>query len=302
MLREATNNQKVIIAMLGGLCLLSLLVFTGSSSSPDSEAAGRLADKDKCPPYDLESERNPPTPTPTPTVCEGGNAEEEILRESAMHRMIAKRNARWSAGLNVLPHGWLEIPPVWSCAVRERVGNAGDGGKWLCDMHRVPVGRCVMYSFGSNYDTTFETEISAEKKCEIHIFDPTVNLPPDSRWTFHKLGIHETKANLSIGPVDTLLNIVHALGHKHIDILKVDVEGSEWKALAEWLATPDPGFTVDQLSIEVHWPPGGVKQVADFVAALEKKNMYAFSWEENPFDLLVTEYSFVNMSFVKAEV
>jgi len=156
-----------------------------------------------------------------------------------------------------------------------------------------------MYSFGSNYDTTFEAEIYATKKCEIHIFDPTVNLSPDSRWTFYKLGIYDNKTTLpNIGPVDTLLHIVHSLGHKHIHILKIDVEGSEWVALAEWLASPDPGFSVDMLSIEVHWPKGGVKQIMDFISALERKNMFAFSWEENPYDMLVTEYSFVNMSFV----
>lgn len=41
--------------------------------------------------------------------------------------------------------------------------------------------------------------------------------------------------NYDIVPVDTLKNIMDSLGHKHIDLLKLDIEGAENKVLNNML-------------------------------------------------------------------
>lgn len=48
--------------------------------------------------------------------------------------------------------------PVISCMFQRRMGMRGDGGKWVCDPHRIKKG-CLVYSFGSSSDYTFETAI-----------------------------------------------------------------------------------------------------------------------------------------------
>lgn len=46
-----------------------------------------------------------------------------------------------------------------------------------------------------------------------------------------------------------LTDIVQELGHSHIDILKIDIEGSEYKILDSILSAP---VQIDQILIEIH--------------------------------------------------
>jgi len=124
---------------------------------------------------------------------------------------------------------WNIHEPTWNCPWEERFGNSGDGGKWVCG-GRFLKSPCVIYSFGSAGDTSFERDISQFSSCEIHTFDPSVKvlgfMPSNAQ--FHRLGIFGEEKNISVGPVTTLKKIMDSLGHKFIDILKIDVEYSEW--------------------------------------------------------------------------
>lgn len=46
-----------------------------------------------------------------------------------------------------------------------------------------------------------------------------------------------------------LTDVVKELGHKKIDILKIDIEGSEYKVLDSILSAP---VEIDQILIEIH--------------------------------------------------
>lgn len=182
----------------------------------------------------------------------------------------------------------------------ERVGKPGDGGKWLCDPHRLVPSRCVVYSFGSAWDTSFEEDIFRLKQCEVHIFDPTVDLPASPRYTFHKLGISDKTGTIEkVGPVDTLANIARDLGHTHIDVLKVDVEYHEWTGLRDWIQNVDAfHFGVGQLSVEVHAPPGNSRGMAEWISGLEARGMYQFAFEPNfCCDGMLAELGFVNLTW-----
>jgi hypothetical protein len=161
---------------------------------------------------------------------------------------------KFSAGyVNV----WDLYPPNVACPDVARIGPAGDGGKWVCgaswlkrykgpDNKSMAEGRsgapCLMYSFGISTDSHFEKEIYEILGCEIHAFDPTIGkMPTDRSWppsrasnrhphiTFHKIALSDVA-----GPTDTfsysmsLQDIIHALNHSYIDIIKMDIEGGEW--------------------------------------------------------------------------
>jgi hypothetical protein len=53
-----------------------------------------------------------------------------------------------------------------------------------------------------------------------------------------------------LGHVRRLTTIVQSLGHDHIDVLKLDVEGSEFEAVPDLLAS---GVRVEQLLVEIHY-------------------------------------------------
>ena len=107
-------------------------------------------------------------------------------------------------------------------------------GKWICDPHRIAKQqKCLVYSIGSNGDTSFEQGIKKElPNCEIHTFD----IKDFTKWVaphsnFHQWGIgtsaqEEKNGNLPF-VFHTLKNTVQRLGHKHrvIDIFKIDCEG-----------------------------------------------------------------------------
>ena len=77
--------------------------------------------------------------------------------------------------LNML-EGWL---PLFSCPHERRIGGLGDGGKWVCDPHRikdqVKTNGCLVYSVGSRGDFIFEEQINEalSNECEMHTFDPS---------------------------------------------------------------------------------------------------------------------------------
>eukprot|EP00966_Prymnesium_polylepis_P076994 1783895-Prymnesium_polylepis.1 len=156
----------------------------------------------------------------------------------------------------------------WTCPDREMVPYAyrwGDGHKWMCGMSRPrPVG-CLLYSFGSNGEDSWERAVALRRlECEIHIFDHTLTANETRRMEarsraygarFHPVGLgardtmrtpHRDDES-AIGGVRGLSDrggqvlrlgtIMRLLGHewrRRIDFLKVDVEGAcegaEWKA------------------------------------------------------------------------
>lgn len=92
--------------------------------------------------------------------------------------------------------------------------------------------------------------MAALTDCEIHIFDPTpglqnkinsgsAKLPP--RTSYHDIGLVAKKGEkLVINNVDvpakTLSEIMQSLKHTHVDVLKIDIEGSERSGLFDDIA------------------------------------------------------------------
>lgn len=136
-------------------------------------------------------------------------------------------------------------------------GVDADGGYVVCDEPEVNwrKGDCSLFSFGVASDDSFELAFAKRYRCEVHEFDPTVNgskgADTGELVHFHKLGCWKEKGNLSIGPVDTIENLVSRFHKKGNSLnLKIDVEGSEWETLP---AVPDSLLDrVDHLIMEAH--------------------------------------------------
>lgn len=162
----------------------------------------------------------------------------------------------------------------------------GGGGEWD-GWHVLPDllgSRPLVYSFGIGDDISFDRAIIEQYGAEVHGFDPTPeatawieaqDLP--SNFHFHPLGLGSHDGIISLFPprkpgrinysqerleyvnelhvpvelpVARLETAMRGLGHAHLDVLKIDVEGSEFEAIPEMLLRP---CSIRQLLVEIHY-------------------------------------------------
>ena len=175
--------------------------------------------------------------------------------------------------------------------------SLADGGKWVCDpldtLARPSRGqhadKCIVYSFGSNGEFSFEFGLDdrVQGGCEIHTFDPFTTDPVTLPHTpareavmqsqaelkrrgivVHELGLasHDfvtpplSKWNNRRVVMRSLQTIARDLNHtgRVIDVLKVDVDGSEYNILGNetwWGELDASGLKIGQLLLEVHFNP-----------------------------------------------
>jgi FkbM family methyltransferase len=167
-----------------------------------------------------------------------------------------------------------------------RVLDGGDSpvtkvGDWTLCTRAIDAGS-VVYSFGVGDNVAWDLAMIRRFGCTVHAFDPTPAsiewvsrqaLPP--QFVFHDWGISNFDGQLPfypprkagsthysqerrasrqaqpvLGQVRRLATIMQSLGHDHIDVLKLDVEGSEFEAVPDLLAS---GIRVGQLLVEIHY-------------------------------------------------
>lgn len=135
-----------------------------------------------------------------------------------------------------------------------------DGQKSVClDAGVAPQpGRCIVYSFGSNGEWSFD-EAMEKYGCRILVFDPTTdswNHKHSKNVWFYALGIGTRDIERGGDPrgwtLATLATLRKRFGHRTIDVLKIDIEGDEWDLLEAWLRDGDLN-SVKQLALEVHF-------------------------------------------------
>lgn len=140
-----------------------------------------------------------------------------------------------------------------------RLGNAGDGGWFICENKEFYKKDCIIFSFGIGDNDSFD-HASALKypKCSIFMFDPTPMVVSrynkSNVWrskkrknlVFYPWGISSNKTisklnnvytnnketkNLIMKDMKTIKNDLHI--SKRINLIKIDVEGFEWKEIQE---------------------------------------------------------------------
>jgi FkbM family methyltransferase len=142
----------------------------------------------------------------------------------------------------------------------------------------------VVYSFGVGDNIDWDRKMIRRFGVTVHAFDPT---PASIAWIegqqlprkfiFHACGISNFDGVLDFFPprrsgsthfsqerrsrlfdsrppvpgrVERLTSIMRRLGHQRIDVLKLDVEGAEFEAIPDLIAS---GIAVEQLLVEIHY-------------------------------------------------
>ena len=218
---------------------------------------------------------------------------------------------------------WDYFGPNFNCISRERVGKIGDGGKWLCGVRTVlkKKSSCVVYSVGSKGEVSFEIGIEHKlPNCEIHIFDPTLTVVQRrnidellEKFYFHDVGLAGsdgemriksrkilwTQRTKSVYQVQSLGTMMASLGHTWLDVLKIDIEGGEWKVFEE-ICKGVSNIPVTQIQIELHFM-GDARTVLSFFKCMGEKGFRVFSVEPNYYgrtaenSKLMIEYSFIQV-------
>jgi FkbM family methyltransferase len=163
----------------------------------------------------------------------------------------------------------------------------------------------VIYSFGIGTDVSFDLECIQRFSAPIHAFDPTPRsiewlarqeLP--SRFVAYPIGIAaydgtlelyppldpthvsysvvERKVTAVSCPVYKLRSIMTSLGHDHIDLLKLDIEGAEYSVLPDVLRDQVP---IRQICVEFHhrWREIGALETDAIIDALRGVGYRLFS-------------------------
>lgn len=154
------------------------------------------------------------------------------------------------------------------------------GGFYLCPNFLDE--NSIVYSFGIGEDMSFDNAVIKNHNCNVFGFDPT---PKSVEWiktqetsnkfqfydfgisnkngivnfflpknTGHVSGSLDLQININENrkinvEVKSLSDIVDRLGHKHIDVLKMDIEGSEYDVLENILNSKIP---ITQILVEFH--------------------------------------------------
>ncbi|KII83776.1 hypothetical protein PLICRDRAFT_127233 [Plicaturopsis crispa FD-325 SS-3] len=213
---------------------------------------------------------------------------------------------------------WDFFPAAFNCPHEvERIGALGDGGKWVCGLSRVEQKPdCVIYSVGINYESSFEADIlSRTQFCEIWGYDFTVGAfgpqIADSykhRTHFHPFGLSgvDSHGPKDTAPMYTLKSLMTMNGHKHIDILKIDIESWEFDTLTAlikpYLAEGRP-LPFGQLQLEIHIWHRKFPEFLKWWEMLEEAGLRPFMTEPNLVyqnynhhaNSDLAEYSFINI-------
>ena len=199
---------------------------------------------------------------------------------------------------------------------REWLG--AEGARWcICPRRLGP--ESIVYSFGIGDDISFDLALIHRFGVTVNAFDPTPRAAewlagcklPD-RFVVHGIGLaafdgvatfsppederHVSYSTVPRGaegslkaPVRRLSTILGELGHRELDLLKVDIEGGEYEALADIVRSEIP---IRQLLVEFHhrWPEIGVRRTREAIASLNARNFRIFDVAPSG-----EEYSFIRL-------
>jgi len=196
--------------------------------------------------------------------------------------------------------------PDFTCPHEMRIGDRGDGGKWICDPHRIAArGTCLVYSVGSRGDFSFEVSVLKEisPDCEIHTFDLDDYTEvadkefPQGQVKFHHWGLGvETNEHNPKYNIKSLKRTITELGHqgRTIDVFKIDCDNCEWETYQSWF---ESDVILRQVQVEIHRNPR--PQIQNFFRAFRNNGYVMFHKEPNIAHPLNSPVEAIEFSFLK---
>ncbi|MDA0765593.1 MAG: FkbM family methyltransferase [Verrucomicrobia bacterium] len=176
----------------------------------------------------------------------------------------------------------------------------------------------LVYSFGIGNDIAWDLEMMERFNLQLHGFDPT---PESIAWIktqdlpknfqFHDVGLSSEDGHLSVYPpkkpgrfnftqeklnyvtedghkpikipVKRLRSIMNELGHEMIDVLKIDIEGSEFEAIPDIFESK---CRFDYLLVEIHYhfPQRSFEAGVDLIKRIEKEGFACFYISERGYE------------------
>ncbi|KAH6673983.1 methyltransferase domain-containing protein [Plectosphaerella plurivora] len=210
---------------------------------------------------------------------------------------------------------WDLFPAAYPCPYElERVGHLGDGGKWVCGMsqYEATTRPQVMYSFGVGGEVSLEVEWIRRTNTYVHSFDYTVTTTEfpgldkmTDRFKLQQLGVAGEDYIEDGHRFATLKTIMTDLGHDYVDVIKMDVEGSEFPTLDSFLEDYEgKALPFGQLLIEIHLWEGSPDTIPDLLKWWEKLESFGLRPVSDEANLLAVtfgsvipccfEYTFIN--------
>ena len=173
----------------------------------------------------------------------------------------------------------------------------------------------IVYSFGIGEDISFDLDVIRTHDCKVYGFDPT---PKSIKWVesqetppnflFYEWGISDktgevdfflpkntehvsgslsNQSNIDLSnkvtvQVKTLKDIMNELNHTSISVLKIDIEGSEYEVIDEFMSNESIPI-IPQLLIEYHgrFFPDGIQKTKDSITKLKAKGYKIFAVSNN---------------------
>ena len=177
----------------------------------------------------------------------------------------------------------------------------------------------IVYSVGIGEDISFDISVIKKYNCKLYGFDPTPRVQtflkkenPHANFIFAPIGLSDTDGTLIFYTPENDAHISHKayasknsnavevkcqklssmmrdLGHNHIDLLKIDIEGFEYQVL-ENIFQED--VTIRQLLVEFYhiFPEIGNEKTEKILQQLEDKGYRLFNVSDS-----FTEYSFLKI-------
>jgi FkbM family methyltransferase len=178
----------------------------------------------------------------------------------------------------------------------------------------------IIYSFGIGTDISFDLAVIEKHGCKVFAFDPTPNSEIwisnqsiNSNFIFKNYGIfsysgffdfflpvnenhisgslfkqhHLSESNKVKLEMKTFKDIIYELDHIHIDVLKMDIEGSEYAVLDYIL---EMNFSIGQILVEFHenFFIDGKSKTIDIINKMNK----------NGFEIFAISNTFKEVSFI----
>jgi hypothetical protein len=171
-------------------------------------------------------------------------------RDSFLHENVTDSYEQWAWLSSALRA--LRVNCV--CKNKQALGSmSGDGYKIAC-IDLIPKDdSCIVYSLGSNGNYIFENAVHARfPQCTIVTFDQHHFDAPSH--------VHFVQTKFT--SESTITHQRTLLGHKHVSILKVDIEGAEWDLVHDIFDAD----VYDQIEVEIHKPTVAKLQLMERIA------------------------------------
>jgi FkbM family methyltransferase len=219
-----------------------------------------------------------------------------VIGDRAYIWLHQRRNARWQLWFWVLVGRQVHGRPDISRTTERH-------GEWsICPTGLGP--DSVVYSVGIGKDISFDLSLIRRYGMTIHAFDPTPeslawvrtqSVPPELR--IHELGlagfdgtaefaaaaepsniyysmVHQPGARTIRAEVRTLQSLMAMLGHRRIDLLKIDIEGAEYDVIDQFVHA---GTDVTQFLVEFHHRYGGAWRTRAALRLLRRSGYRVFN-------------------------